>query len=428
MEAIFHLRLFGAVQVEREGKPVRGFKSRKALAVLSYLALQARPVSRSHLADLFWGEKTEARGRANLSWVLHRLATLLPGCLQVDRHSVQFRPGPRFWLDTVAFVDLVAQGEPAALAAAAELYRGEFLAGLELEGCPEFETWLVVQRESWHQRATRVLQELIAYHTGRGEYRAGLRWAMRLLALDPWREEAHRQVMWLLARTGQRGAALAQYESCRRVLAEEFGAEPSQETQALYERILVAPVRRHNLPLQPTSFVGREAELEALARRLADPGCRLVTIVGPGGIGKTRLAIQAAAQHFDAFLHGVTFVPLTPVSSPEHVIPAVAAALGCSFYGREEPKVQLLKYLGAKELLLVLDNFEHLREGTDLIVDLLEGAPEVKLLVTSRERLNLRAEWLFAIEGLAYPTSSRTTVAPSPLSCQERGRGGGGVG
>lgn len=227
-----------------------------------------------------------------------------------------------------------------------------------------------------------------------------LEFAMRLLALDPWREEAHRQMMRLLARSGQRSAALAQYETCRRLLAQELGVEPSPETTALYERIRTAPERRHNLPVEVTSFVGREAELAALGRRLADPTCRLVTVVGTGGVGKTRLALQAAAAQINGFLHGVHFVPLTPLSSADLIIPAIAQVVGCTFHDRDDSKKQLLSYLREKEMLLLLDNFEHLvANGVGLVLELLEGAPAVKLLVTSRERLNVRWEWVVAIGG-----------------------------
>ena len=108
MEGILRLRLLGTVRVERDGEPVRGFRSRKALALLSYLAVQDQPVPREHLVDLLWGDQPEARGRANLSWVLHKISTLLPGCLEADRHTVQFQRAAPYWLDIVAFEKLEA--------------------------------------------------------------------------------------------------------------------------------------------------------------------------------------------------------------------------------------------------------------------------------------------------------------------------------
>lgn len=414
MEAPFRLRFLGTVQIERNGKPVRGFRSRKALALLGYLAVQNQPIPREQLADLFWEGKPETEGRANLSWVLNKIGSLLPGCLQADRHTVQFQRGDLYWLDVDAFESLAAQREAAALASAIALYRGEFLEGLYLNGCAEFGIWLVGERERWRQRAVTALDELIAHHNQRGEYEQSLHLARRLVSLEPWREETHRQVMRLLARSGQHSAALAQYEACRRALAQELDVEPTRETIALYERIrAAASARRHNLPAQPTPFIGREKELAQVLGLLDDPTCRLLTLTGPGGIGKTRLALQAATARLEAFLEGVYFVSLTEASCIGSLVSAIADALHLSLAG-PNPQAQLVDYVREKQVLLILDSFEHLlphpctkereeSEGAQLLAEILEKAPEVKLLVTSRERLNLRWEWCFQVEGLAYP-------------------------
>jgi len=411
-----HLQLLGPALVERAGKSVRGFESRKSLALFCYLAVQGQPVSRLRLVDLFWRSKSERRGRGNLSRVLHNLSILLPGCLRADRHAVRIRPSSRFRMDTTAFTELVAQGDTASLASAVDLWRGEFMEGFYLDDCPDFEIWLVTERERWNQRITQALQTLVRRCVEEGTYREGLKYAARLVALTPWQEEAHRQMMWLLAHTGQRSAALTQYEFCRRTLADELGVEPSAETVSLYERIRDAPPSAPALPAQPTSFIGREEELAAISRRLANPSCRLLTIVGTGGVGKTRLALEAAAQNSFLFLHGVSFVPLAHLSSPNYLVSAIAEALGFPFHEREDPKVQLLHFMREKELLLILDNFEHLTEGSGLLVEMLENAPGLRLVVTSRERLNLRWEWVFAIEGLPYPAGCRrrTTNDGSP--------------
>ena len=160
---------------------------------------------------------------------------------------------------------------------------------------------------------------------------------------------------------------------------------------------------RHNLPSHATPFVGRTDELAAIAEQLADPACRLLTLVGPGGMGKTRLALQAAREQAARFPHGAHFVTLAPVNSADLLIFAIGGALDFSFYGQGIPVAQLIDYLHEKTLLLVLDNFEHLLDGAPLLVDLLDGAPRLKLLVTSRERLNLQEEWVMPIEGMDYP-------------------------
>ncbi len=158
-----------------------------------------------------------------------------------------------------------------------------------------------------------------------------------------------------------------------------------------------------DLPRQSTPFIGRTRELEEIAVRLADPACRLLTLVGPGGIGKTRLALQAAADCATYFPHGVYFVPLQPLNSPDLLPSAIASALKIMLMGTEEPRLQIINYVRDKHLLLVLDNFEHLMDGVEHLVEIVQGAPEVKVLVTSRERLNVQEEWTLNVEGLTFP-------------------------
>jgi predicted ATPase/class 3 adenylate cyclase len=158
-----------------------------------------------------------------------------------------------------------------------------------------------------------------------------------------------------------------------------------------------------NLPLPRTSFVGRASELEAIDRLLEDPRCRLLTLVGPGGAGKTRLALEAAARRVDRYPHGVHFVPLASVASPEFLAPALAEAIQFAVDGAHSgfsARDQLLDYLSERATLLVLDNFEHLVEGSGFLSEVIERAPHVELLATSRERLNVQSEWVFDVEGL----------------------------
>ena len=160
-----------------------------------------------------------------------------------------------------------------------------------------------------------------------------------------------------------------------------------------------------NLPLPRTSFVGRASELEEIDRLLDDPGCRLLTLVGPGGAGKTRLALEAAARRVDRYQHGVHFVPLASVASPDFLAPALAESIQFSVDGAHSgfsAQDQLLDYLSERSTLLVLDNFEHLVEGSGLLSEVIERAPHVKLLTTSRERLNVQSEWVLDVEGLGF--------------------------
>ncbi|MHB8625602.1 MAG: LuxR C-terminal-related transcriptional regulator [Aggregatilineales bacterium] len=158
-----------------------------------------------------------------------------------------------------------------------------------------------------------------------------------------------------------------------------------------------------NLPSSSAVFVGRDAELSEISRLLSDPACRLLTLVGPGGIGKTRLAIRSAADQLPNFAHGVCFVPLASVGSPDLLAGAMASTLGISFYGSDEPGVQIVRYLREIQMLLIMDNFEHLLAGIDLLTDILQSSAGVKFLVTSRERLNVQEEWVLVLDGLPFP-------------------------
>lgn len=158
-----------------------------------------------------------------------------------------------------------------------------------------------------------------------------------------------------------------------------------------------------NLPIPATPLLGRDHELGLIAQLLHDPQCRLLTLVGPGGVGKSRLAIEAALQQRGAFNDGVYFVALAGINAPEFIVPTVAEALGFTFSGPAEPKVQLLNYLRDKQTLVVLDNFEHLLAGSELLGELLPQAQGVKLLATSREPLHLLAEWVLEVQGLPVP-------------------------
>lgn len=433
MSSLFRLQLLGPVSLYRDGEPIHGFKSRKALALLGYLATEDCPISRSYLAELFWPDQPEGRGRNNLSQALHNLLNLWPGCCEADHHAIQFCSTASTCLDLKGFNDLVSKGEVSTLAMAADLYRGDFMAGVYLDDCPEFEQWLRLEQENWRQRVTQVLRDLIAHYSHHNESEQALRFISRLLEIDPGDEEVHRQKMVWLAQSGQRSAALAQFETCRRTLAEELGVEPARETVQVYEQIRSGELKPelpnltdkaalppavpppapffyyNNLPAQTTSFIGREEELALIEQYLGNPACRLLTIIGLGGIGKTRLALQASAAT-GQFQQGVCFVGLASISSPEFLISTIASALNFPLYGRGDPITQLINYLSDKEMLLVLDNFEHLISGAGLLVEILQRAPHLNMLVTSRERLGLQEEWVLDLQGLTFPESEEIVL------------------
>ena len=400
------VRLLGPVMVVWEGGEPPRFRSQRTMALLGYLAAEDRPISRAALAALFWPDEDVSTGKANLRRELHNLANILPGCWQTDRQTVRFAPGAETRVDAYALRRL---DEAADWAAAAERVRGDFLEGVLLEDNLQFETWLLGERERWRQRAERVLSEAIDEAEQSGDHDEALRFARRFLQLLPWHEETHRTAMRLLALNGQRGAALRQYERCQAFLQEELGVDVSAETRALYERIRKSPTfALHNIPAPTTPLIGREAEVALLYEWLAEDAVRLITITGTGGIGKTRLALGLAQGLLERpghpFTDGVYFISLASLGDPAHLVSEIAAVLHFSLRSRDErsPRRQLLDYLQGKQMLLILDNFEHLLKGAEMITSMLEVAPGVQVVVTSRERLRLQGEQVLPLQGLAY--------------------------
>lgn len=446
------LDLLGTFAATLDGHATHDFRSNKARGLLAYLALEAgRAHARSSLAALFWPEATGASAANNLRLTLHRLRQALgktsPGAADALLHTQdgQIRLDPAaLTLDVALFqadlAQVAAHGHrdaslcPACvqrLERATARYRGELLAGFGLADAPPFEEWLLMQRERLAHQCIGALHALAAAWQAQGEHERAFLCAVRQVEMDPFREGAYRQAMAALAASGQRSEAVAWYQSCVRVLADELGIEPDPETTALYRRIagggdpaLAAsleavgaiqrpgekPVRLAGFPAQFTPLVGREMELAALRERLLDPACRLLTLTGLGGVGKTRLAVEAAramaeeqAGNACRFADGILFAPLASVESAEFLPAALANELAIGLHENAELGAQVIDFLRLKRMLLVLDNFEQLRQEASWLLALLAAAPGLSLLVTSRLPLNLRAEERLQLGGLGYP-------------------------
>lgn len=429
MAGPIEIRAFGGLKIDFAGKPITGFESRKAAALLLYMAVIQRPLAREVLGELFWPNRTRAQTLNRLGVVLFNLRKLIDPDIfgHESTDPLVFNPDIPIWLDVHAFEQELHASlpplddcDPAGLQRALDLYRGDFLEGYSVDE-QDFDNWTLLERERLRFGVIHVLDHLVEEHVRQGDMRAGLDCITRLIQIDSLREKTYRQAMQILMQTGQRGAALAQYETCKRMLWDELGVAPSQETTDLYMRIrdgetvpalpVTARLYRphpHNLPLQATSFVGRENEVQMLLDRLDDPECRLLTVVGPGGIGKTRLAIEVARHALARFADGVFFVPLASVSSSDATIPAIISALGLRVPESEHDMwAYLLSDLTSKTRLLVLDNADHLIGDLDLLPAILSNAPQVKLLVTSRESLSSRWEWNVTLAGLSVPDSPR---------------------
>jgi DNA-binding SARP family transcriptional activator len=432
----FEIKLFGSIEIYRDGQPITRFRSQKALALLAFLIMEDRPVTREYLAGLIWPEATQAQALGLLRRSLYSLSKQLPDCLETSQRTISFRPDAPVNIDTRQFAQFARQHDPTAWTAAINLYRAAFLEGVYLTDCPTFEQWLITEQKRWQDQVDALLARLIQILIDQGDYRTALTYANRRLALAPWQEETHQQMMRLLLYNGQRNAALAQYDQCVAILDDEFGVDPSPETQALYEQIKQAqPYPPHNLlpPVMP--FLGRETELAALTRLIAHPKQRLITLVGLGGMGKTRLAMAVAERqlgrpteladpdspNYAYFTHGIFLVSLVAVQMVRGLVPAIADALKfqpAADTSERTPKQQLLDYLRQKRMLLILDNFEQFlhpeqaTEATGLLLEILQTASEVQLLITSRERLQLAAEQVYTVQGLTYPEAASDADIP----------------
>ncbi len=422
------LALFGPALVTIDGLPLESPLWAKTLALLAYLALEDdRPHRREALAGLLWPEQTDAEARASLRQALYLLRQAIGNeFLQVTGQTARFNHTADVRLDVAEFERLITtcQDHPhrglqacpacaARLERAAALYRGDLLAGLLLKDSIEFEEWLLVRREQLRRQLLEALDALAGFYARRGDYARTEQAARRQVELEPLHEQAHRQLLRALAWSGRPNAALAHYVSLQEMLERELGAPPEEKTSALEEQIragtLLPPATRRlqNWPTPLTALLGREKEMAALADWLQAPEPRLITIVGPGGVGKTRLALEAAAQEAPAFAEGACFVPLAAISAPDYIVPAIASALGVSFSGPGDPLAQLIEALHTRDLVLVLDNYEHLLEGASLVTELLAACPGLAVLATSREPLHLRAEQLFPLEPLDLPDLKR---------------------
>ena len=265
------LSLLGAFQASLDGEPITGFESAMVRALLAYLAVESdRPHRRETLAALLWPEQPEGVARNRLRHTLSSLRKTIgdrdavPPFLLVTRETVQFNCASDCWLDVHAFRTMIEAGR--GLEEAVSLYRGSFLEGFSVRGSPTFEDWALLVRERLERQAAAMLQRLVEESAGRGEHERACEYAWRWVELEPWQEEAHQQLMRVLALSDQRTTALAQYDVCRKTLRQEFGVEPSERTRRLFEHIrdgALAPdsslLSYPDITVQQPAFAGRES-------------------------------------------------------------------------------------------------------------------------------------------------------------------------
>src|SRR5215210_123561 len=310
MSSELRVKLLGGFEVWHGDQKVEGFESQKVRALFAYLVSHRdRMFSREHLAGLLWPERDPDAARHVLRQAIYNLRSALPGSsgkvpLVVSAsQGVQLNPLAGLWADVASFEEALRQGkergslDPYQLSVAAQLYRGDFLAGFYVKNSEGFEEWLVTEQERLREAAIEGLRTLIDIYSRRGEYRIGIHFARRLMIVEPFSEEACRDLMRMCSQAGRRNLALAEYERLHKRLRSELGVEPLRETRDLYQSILregggEAPLE-DDLPLGPlVPLVGREEPLSFLRdgwrRVLAGEG-RLTLVTGESGIGKTRL-------------------------------------------------------------------------------------------------------------------------------------------
>jgi DNA-binding SARP family transcriptional activator/predicted ATPase len=446
-----HLYFFGGFRAEVGGKPLKVFESDKARLLLAYLAVEKdRFHRRDHLVGLFWPEKSEDRARHSLSQALSSLNKKLRAqsgntIFEITSQDVHLRRGA-VWADVDEFEDLLqvctghAHGADWGcpdcldrLERLSALYSGDFLAGLSLSGCQEVEDWLRQQRESYRLMMTRTVGWLSQGWESLGDLDKALTYARRQVDLEPLDEAHHRRLMQVLTRVGKRTEALAQFTACQKILAEELAVEPEAETTVLYRQILLSgseissfegfsltgrealpKLKPFNLPAATTSLVGRQVELERLQHMLLDPACRLLTVLGPGGAGKTSLALEAGRRVQPLFSDGIYLVELDTQQSGLSLLPMVARAVGLDLHpglvqgsgdAQSNTLEQLCDFLQGRQLFLILDGFEGLLHEASQVLKLLQMLPTLKVMTTSRLRLNLAAEQIFLVQGLTFPST-----------------------
>jgi predicted ATPase/DNA-binding SARP family transcriptional activator len=410
---MIRFRILGGLELrDEEGTEVRSIlvqPRRVALLVGLALAGEAGFVRRDTLMGRLWPHSPQDRARHSLNQGVYSLRRSLGRQTVVSRGEEEIGlDADRLWCDARAFEIALVQGRDEE---ALELFRGELLPGFFVPDAPDFESWLEERRSTLRSAAAEAAWRLSGAAEADHPARAAA-WARKAVALAGEDELGVRRLLRLLEQAGDRSGAVAAYEAFARRIRADPGVEPSPETRALIREIRgprpepEPPPRAVGgsvlppLPPRPgTPLVGREEEMARLDTLLTDPHSRLVTLVGPGGVGKTRLALELLHVDRGEHLRDRWFVALAGVESPELVPAAVAQGLGLAPV-EGNPAAAVVRHLARAPGLLVLDNLDHLVESAPFVSSLLEGAPDLTLVATSREALRLRDEWVFPLEGL----------------------------
>ena len=411
---MLEVHLLGTFELKYQKQPIN-ITSRPAQSLFAYLILNVRTSHRREkLAGLLWPDSLEETARENLRHTLWRLRKALEAVssvpfLHADDQAIQFEVSSEYWLDAEALEKVSENASAEELMATLADYQGELLPGF-------YEEWVVSEREHLSSVFEHHMSRLMSLLQGEKRWLDILDWAERWLKLGQKPEPAYRVLMSAHAAKGDMAKVAATYERCVKSL-KGFGIEPSEETRALFKnlksgreslpsvpavKVALKQTSSPSIPIPLTSFIGRERELRDISRLLS--ASRLLTLVGPGGIGKTRLAIQIANDSIRKFKDGVSWVDLVGISDANLIAQEIARSLKLREI-TDEPLIETLKaYLRAKNLLIVLDNCEHLVEGCAKNAEQLSAAcPQLRVLTTSRESLGVHSETIWYVPSLALP-------------------------
>ncbi len=429
--------LFGYPTLQLQGREVP-LESVKVRALMVYLLHVPDVVqARDFLAYLLWPDMSNELARKNLRQALYSLRKAFgpyaKALLDIQRETITLRRIPQVWVDVWEFNDLIrsldehvhrAYGVCLACAPRYErllaLYRHDFLQGFSVRDADPFETWATEQREYYKNKVLHAVHEVTRFYALQGNARQVVHWAQRWLRWDPWSEEAYAYQIRALAWQTRKSEARRVFHAYARMMREDLGMEPSDDmTQLMYDvqrDLVAAPSRSQDaswLPRSATPLVGRTRERHALLDLLSRPDVRLISLLGPGGMGKTRLAEVLAHDARPQFPDGVFWVALEGIQDGDLAKRRLLEQLRFQMGTLDE--AQLLPALAAKQALLVLDDVHPDNIALlDWLAQVLEASPDLVVLVTARRPLYLRAEHPFWLSGLPYPTP-----LDEPLSPQE---------
>jgi predicted ATPase/DNA-binding SARP family transcriptional activator len=382
------------------------FLPERRFRLLAYLALRGEWVSRDELATLFWPDRTQEAARSNLRKLLQEARSLDLPQLECDRNSVRWNVST----DVAEYKAALKRGDTDAAVA---LYRGPALRGLDGGESDAFSTWLAGERGRLH---TAWREAVVAVLPHRGPAGA-LALAHLLLDDDPFDEDAMVAALDAHRELGDSRGADEAFRSYAERLIEELGVEPSARVRSAAART-TRPLAQEAEPAPPnaspappatapaptaSSFIGRARELKELRTLLTNPACRLLTVTGPGGMGKSTLVKQAVRELASSYADGVTWIALDDLTDVAQVAPRIAAELALDLVPTQDPLERIAEHIGSRQMLLVLDNSEHLSRLSELVERLIDAAPRLQVLSTSRTRIGARGEGLVPLLGLTLP-------------------------